>query len=71
MSSPLRSILCGVAVALSHVLTVGAVAGAQTLFLKGQTIQPVYEGWEKNRMAPSACCSGHLNRNYEETRTFL
>jgi hypothetical protein len=67
MSSPLRSILCGVAVALSHVLTVGAVAGAQTLFLKGQTIQPVYEGWEKNPDGTFSMLFGYLNRNYEET----
>jgi hypothetical protein len=42
-------------------------ARAQTLFLKGQTIQPVFEGWEKNADGTFSMLFGYLNRNYQET----
>jgi hypothetical protein len=54
-------------VALSCVLTAGGIARAQTLFLRGQTIQPVYEGWEQNPDGTFSMLFGYLNRNYEET----
>ena len=67
MSSLLRSVLCGVVVALLFVVTGGDGARAQTLFLKGQTIQPVFEGWEKNPDGTFSMLFGYMNRNYEET----
>jgi hypothetical protein len=67
MSSLLRSVLCGVVVALLFVVTAGDGARAQTLFLKGQTIQPVFEGWEKNPDGTFSMLFGYMNRNYEET----
>ena len=67
MSSLLRSVLCGVVVALLFVVTGEDGARAQTLFLKGQTIQPVFEGWEKNPDGTFSMLFGYMNRNYEET----
>jgi hypothetical protein len=56
-----------VVVALVFVVTAGHGARAQTLFLKGQTIQPVFEGWEKNPDGTFSMLFGYMNRNYEET----
>ena len=67
MTSPLRSILCGVVVSLLFVATGGDGARAQTVFLKGQTIQPVFEGWETNPDGTFSMLFGYMNRNYEET----
>lgn len=64
-----RSLLCASMAALL-VITAGGTGGrAQTLFLKGQTIQPVYEGWEKNPDGSFSMLFGYLNRNYEESPT--
>lgn len=54
-------------VALFVAVTGGDGTRAQTLFLRGQTIQPVYEGWEKNPDGTFSMLFGYLNRNYEET----
>lgn len=67
MLGPLRSALYGGVVALLLVATTANGARAQTLFLRGQTIQPVYEGWEKNPDGTFGMLFGYLNRNYEET----
>jgi hypothetical protein len=67
MSSLLRLVLCAVVVARLCVATVDDGAHAQTLFLKGQTIQPVFEGWEKNPDGTFSMLFGYMNRNYEET----
>jgi hypothetical protein len=67
MSSLLRSLFCGLVAALLLLVTAGDGARAQTLFLKGQTIQPVFEGWEKNADGSFSMLFGYLNRNYEET----
>src|SRR4051794_25040818 len=42
------------------------VARAQTPFLRGQGIQPVYEGFEKNADGTVTMVFGYLNRNFEE-----
>ena len=39
---------------------------AQTIYLEGQSIQPVYEGWERNADGTFTMVFGYLNRNYEE-----
>jgi hypothetical protein len=67
MSRLLQAVLCGVGVALSLAVTGGGGASAQTLFLRGQTIQPVFEGWEKNPDGTFSMLFGYLNRNYEES----
>lgn len=41
-------------------------AHAQTTFLRGQSIQPVYEGWEKAPDGTVTMVFGYLNRNYQE-----
>lgn len=62
-----RSLLYGAALGLAMTLCVGQHAVTQTLFLRGQTIQPVYEGWEQNPDGTFSMLFGYLNRNYEET----
>lgn len=39
---------------------------AQTIYLAGQNVQPVFEGWEKNPDGTFTMIFGYLNRNYEE-----
>src|SRR5262249_29446166 len=65
MSSTVRTIR---QTAIAALLLVGASDGtrAQTLFLRGQTIQPVFEGWEKNADGTFSMLFGYLNRNYQE-----
>jgi hypothetical protein len=66
MTSQLRSVLYGVTVTLALVVVASNSASSQTLFLAGQTIQPVFEGWEKNPDGTFTMFFGYLNRNYEE-----
>ena len=35
-------------------------------YAKGQSVQPVFEGWEKNPDGTYSMWFGYLNRNYEE-----
>ena len=35
-------------------------------YAKGQSLQPVFEGWEKNPDGTFSMWFGYLNRNYEE-----
>jgi hypothetical protein len=53
----------------------GAPAGTQTAdgvysnsvrYARGQSVQPVFEGWEKNPDGTYSMWFGYLNRNYEE-----
>ena len=55
---------CAVAAALV-VAAAGAVYG-QTPWLRGQNIQPVFEGWERNADGSFNMVFGYLNRNHEE-----
>ena len=65
MTSQVRRV-CGVA-ATAFVLAVRPdAARAQTPFLRGQNIQPVYEGWEKNPDGTIAMVFGYMNRNFQE-----
>src|SRR5438874_692730 len=58
--------------ALAVLLTVVAAAGAaaqstaSTHYLRGQSIQPVYEGWEKNSDGTVSMWFGYFNRNWDE-----
>ena len=44
----------------------GAASAAQDIHLTGQSIQPVYEGYEKNQDGSFTMIFGYLNRNYQE-----
>jgi hypothetical protein len=54
-------------------LAFAAVASAQnaasTRFARGQSLQPVYEGWEKNPDGTYNMWFGYLNRNWEQRLT--
>jgi len=39
---------------------------AQTIFRSGQSVQPVFEGWERNPDGTFTMWFGYMNRNYEE-----
>ena len=52
--------------ALALAVVAAGSARSQTLFLKGQNVQPAYEGWERNPDGTITMVFGYLNRNYEE-----
>jgi hypothetical protein len=52
--------------ALPLLLCVAVSGGAQTLFERGQNVQPVYEGWMRNPDGSFTMVFGYLNRNYVE-----
>ena len=52
---------------LAIVLGLAAIPGsAQQRWLRGQNVQPVFEGWERNTDGSFTMVFGYLNRNYEE-----
>jgi hypothetical protein len=65
MNDVRRQLWRGIATTAAFVLSV-AGAHAQTTFLGGQSIQPVYEGWEKAPDGTITMVFGYLNRNYQE-----
>ena len=61
-----RQVLCSKLVALSLALwlaTVSGVATAQILHRFGQSIQPIFEGFEKNPDGSFTMWFGYLNRD--------
>lgn len=60
-------VLCWSAL-LAAVVTLAATAAvrAQTRFLRGQNIAPVFEGWKRQPDGSIVFFFGYLNRNYEE-----
>ena len=44
----------------------GSTVSAQERWSRGQNIQPVFEGWERNADGSFNMVFGYLNRNYEE-----
>ena len=44
----------------------GSPASAQERWSRGQNVQPVFEGWERNTDGSFNLVFGYLNRNYEE-----
>ena len=60
--------LAGVALGFALVLTLGLAgfAAAQIKYDRGQNVQPVFEGWERNSDGSFSLLFGYLNRNYEE-----
>jgi len=53
----------GVAVLLAGLIN---VLPAQTRYMSGQDVVPVFEGWEKNPDGTFNLVFGYMNRNYEE-----
>jgi hypothetical protein len=51
---------------LALALLVAGPADAQTMFLSGQSVQPIFEGWQQNPDGTFSFLFGYLNRNYEE-----
>ena len=47
-------------------VSVGAPAAAQERWNRGQNVQPVFEGWERNADGSFTMVFGYLNRNYQE-----
>ena len=48
-------------------LSYSSFIAAQTLHRFGQSIQPIYEGFERNDDGTFTMWFGYLNRNYDET----
>jgi hypothetical protein len=71
MSSRLRSAIAASALFLvfGTISTADAQTSASTRFARGQSIQPVYEGWEQNADGTYNMWFGYLNRNWEERLT--
>jgi len=44
----------------------GTATRAQTRYLRGQNIAPVFEGWKRNPDGTIVFLFGYLNRNYDE-----
>ena len=61
-----RHVVYALAAAISIAWGSGDAVRAQTPFLRGQSIQPVYEGWEKNPDGTISMVFGYMNRNFEE-----
>ena len=47
-------------------LAAPVTAGAQMRYDRGQSVAPVYEGWEQNPDGTYTMVFGYMNRNYEE-----
>jgi hypothetical protein len=47
-------------------LLAGAIGAGQTLYERGQNVQPVFEGWLRNADGSFVLVFGYLNRNYVE-----
>src|SRR5205809_5833841 len=62
----LRRFCFSCVVTLCVVLGVRGDVRAQTIFLRGQNIQPAFEGWERNPDGTFSLLFGYLNRNYVE-----
>ncbi len=60
-----RNFRAAVATALLAV-AIGSAASAQERWSRGQNVQPVFEGWERNDDGSFTMVFGYLNRNYEE-----
>jgi len=66
MTPHMRWVFYGLAVALPLLGVATPNAGAQAVFTAGQTVQPAFEGWERNPDGTFTLWFGYLNRNYVE-----
>ncbi|MXY26469.1 MAG: hypothetical protein F4Y45_18355 [Acidobacteria bacterium] len=62
----LRLTAAPVAAVAGLLLAVPVTAGAQMRYDRGQTVAPVFEGWERNPDGTYTMVFGYMNRNYEE-----
>src|SRR6266851_5153586 len=62
----MRSVRRGYAYVLALLMALVGSAHAQTMFLTGQNVQPIFEGWQQNPDGTFSFLFGYLNRNYEE-----
>ena len=53
-------------VAVWVAVSFGSPSFAQERWNRGQNVQPVFEGWERNGDGSFNMLFGYLNRNYEE-----
>ena len=60
-----RNVRAAAAAAMLTVL-VASAGSAQERWNRGQNVQPVFEGWERNDDGSFTMVFGYLNRNYEE-----
>ena len=60
-----------ICVAVLVATSLGSPASAQERWSRGQNIQPVFEGWERNADGSFDMVFGYLNRNYEEQPVVL
>src|SRR5689334_13163481 len=51
---------------LAFVLAAANQGRTQEVFLIGQNVQPVFEGWQRNTDGTFSLFFGYLNRNYQE-----
>ena len=63
MGSKRRRVVCLVVLVFVSLVS---TAVAQERWNRGQNVQPVFEGWEKNSDGSFSMVFGYLNRNYEE-----
>lgn len=56
----------GIAIVIASLFAGAAALAAQTRHTSGQTIAPVFEGWERNADGSFNMVFGYMNRNYEE-----
>ena len=63
----LPSVVLGTAMILSSALPAGAQAdNVNFRFSRGQSLQPIYEGWQRNSDGTISMYFGYINRNYAQ-----
>lgn len=55
-----------IVLALAFIVSASSLSHSQTRWARGQNVQPVFEGWERNGDGSFNFVFGYLNRNYEE-----
>ena len=61
-----RRTAAGAAVAVVVLLAVAGTTNAQVAYPRGQSVVPVYEGWERNADGSFNLVFGYFNRNHQE-----
>ena len=60
------SFVLGLSSLILSLVLLGNSASAQQRFIRGQNVQPAFEGWEQNADGSYTMVFGYLNRNWEE-----
>src|SRR5688572_8903067 len=69
MSRSVRLLTSVIVLSFAFAVEASAQNAASTRFARGQSLQPVYEGWEKNPDGTYSMWFGYLNRNWEQRLT--